>query len=87
MLEQNQTTFRELKGSPPPCVSTGVFCLFCTAILYRQENPAFALLEDVTETIVTIELRKARPRGLEPPTTGSTVRYSNQLSYGPSDST
>ena len=25
----------------------------------------------------------ARPRGLEPPTTGSTVRYSNQLSYGP----
>ena len=26
---------------------------------------------------------KARTRGLEPPTTGSTVRYSNQLSYGP----
>jgi hypothetical protein len=27
---------------------------------------------------------KARPTGLEPATTGSTVRYSNQLSYGPS---
>ena len=26
----------------------------------------------------------ARPTGLEPATTGSTVRYSNQLSYGPS---
>ena len=25
----------------------------------------------------------ARPKGLEPSTTGSTVRYSNQLSYGP----
>ena len=29
-------------------------------------------------------IKSARPRGLEPPTTGSTVRYSNQLSYGPS---
>jgi len=29
------------------------------------------------------EKTQARPRGLEPPTTGSTVRYSNQLSYGP----
>lgn len=27
----------------------------------------------------------ARRRGLEPPTSGSTVRYSNQLSYGPAD--
>lgn len=27
---------------------------------------------------------QARPTGLEPATTGSTVRYSNQLSYGPS---
>ena len=26
---------------------------------------------------------QARPTGLEPATTGSTVRYSNQLSYGP----
>ena len=26
---------------------------------------------------------EARARGLEPPTTGSTVRYSNQLSYAP----
>ena len=26
---------------------------------------------------------KARPTGLEPATTGSTVRYSNQLSYAP----
>ena len=26
---------------------------------------------------------KARPTGLEPATPGSTVRYSNQLSYGP----
>ena len=26
---------------------------------------------------------EARPTGLEPATTGSTVRYSNQLSYGP----
>ena len=29
-------------------------------------------------------LQKATPTGLEPATTGSTVRYSNQLSYGPS---
>ena len=28
-------------------------------------------------------LSSARARGLEPPTTGSTVRYSNQLSYAP----
>jgi hypothetical protein len=28
-------------------------------------------------------LNVARPTGLEPATTGSTVRYSNQLSYGP----
>lgn len=28
-------------------------------------------------------LLKARPTGLEPATTGSTVQYSNQLSYGP----
>src|SRR5437762_11154235 len=28
-------------------------------------------------------LNKARPTGIEPATTGSTVRYSNQLSYGP----
>lgn len=26
-----------------------------------------------------------RPTGFEPATTGLTVRYSNQLSYGPSD--
>ena len=26
---------------------------------------------------------KTRPTGLEPATPGSTVRYSNQLSYGP----
>ena len=31
----------------------------------------------------SIPIRKARPTGLEPATTGSTVRYSNQLSYGP----
>ena len=30
------------------------------------------------------ELSQARPTGLEPATTGSTVQYSNQLSYGPS---
>src|SRR3990167_10059800 len=29
----------------------------------------------------------ARPTGLEPATTGSTVQYSNQLSYGPKGST
>ncbi len=29
-------------------------------------------------------ISKARPKGLEPSTPGSTVRYSNQLSYGPS---
>ena len=29
-------------------------------------------------------LRVARATGLEPATTGSTVRYSNQLSYAPS---
>ena len=28
-------------------------------------------------------LRQARATGLEPATTGSTVRYSNQLSYAP----
>lgn len=44
------------------------------SILYQQTKLACALLVDVTETTVTIELRKARPRGLEPPTTGSTVR-------------
>jgi hypothetical protein len=31
------------------------------------------------------ELKSARATGLEPATTGSTVRYSNQLSYAPSD--
>ena len=32
------------------------------------------------------KLNTARPTGLEPATTGSTVRYSNQLSYGPNAS-
>ena len=36
-----------------------------------------------TKYSVRRDLRKARPTGLEPATTGSTVRYSNQLSYGP----
>ena len=39
------------------------------------------------ETTKAREVRafvKARPTGLEPATTGSTVRYSNQLSYVPS---
>ena len=31
----------------------------------------------------TLAPSKARPTGLEPATPGSTVRYSNQLSYGP----
>ena len=40
-----------------------------------QENPG--------ETGVFLKKRQARPTGLEPATTGSTVQYSNQLSYGP----
>src|SRR5437764_11992387 len=35
------------------------------------------------EVIDVRPVRKARATGLEPPTTGSTVRYSNQLSYAP----
>ena len=35
------------------------------------------------DTSVIHERLLARPTGLEPATTGSTVRYSNQLSYGP----
>src|SRR3954454_14434929 len=38
-----------------------------------QKKPAFREEERATP---------ARPTGLEPATTGSTVRYSNQLSYG-----
>ena len=35
------------------------------------------------ETLISSGFHSARPTGLEPATTGSTVRYSNQLSYGP----
>jgi hypothetical protein len=33
--------------------------------------------------LLNVRNRKARATGLEPATTGSTVRYSNQLSYAP----
>src|SRR5690606_5813823 len=35
------------------------------------------------KTTASVCVGKARPTGLEPATPGSTVRYSNQLSYGP----
>ncbi len=35
------------------------------------------------KTLENTPEKQARPTGLEPATTGSTVRYSNQLSYGP----
>ena len=49
-----------------------------TVTEYRDKRYFRNELVDVSPCYIT-----ARPRGLEPPTTGSTVRYSNQLSYGP----
>ena len=48
-------------------------------------EPAKALPSDLQSDSFSHSdnLPAARPTGLEPATTGSTVRYSNQLSYGP----
>jgi hypothetical protein len=39
--------------------------------------------EEAPQTLILAGLLLARTTGLEPATTGSTVRYSNQLSYVP----
>src|SRR5439155_14178448 len=48
---------------------------FVTAFVNTAERLSVASFTSTTG--------EARPTGIEPATTGSTVRYSNQLSYGP----
>jgi hypothetical protein len=46
--------------------------------------PITNVMPELGETMIPEGEHESRPTGFEPATTGSTVRYSNQLSYGPS---
>src|SRR5262249_30976864 len=54
-----------------------------TSALHKGFGPHFPPREGTLKSCVRQILCLARATGLEPATTGSTVRYSNQLSYAP----
>ena len=70
------------KGSQPRGLASFLLALIAhpTVVTIKRCRPTPPL------SVVPIDVdptKQARPKGLEPSTTGSTVRYSNQLSYGP----
>lgn len=73
------------RASPRPSRKPGT-CVFAQVRrlgLVEPRPAAQRALETMSWTTPTGGSQAARATGLEPATTGSTVRYSNQLSYAP----
>ena len=80
------------KGAGRPAPQTLRIAPDCTEQANETKNPVAATRQRGTRlraisrssASVCTDLHQTRATGLEPATTGSTVRYSNQLSYAPS---